>query len=109
VCVRIAALPLNLVIRWCRHLNGLFTLATCFSFLTACSTSRNFTTNAILSISLGFVQKRNRVCKSRLSEFMLEKNGLHSVVAKENILSLLDSERMLGTSLGLTPCRPCMV
>lgn len=40
---------------------------------------------------------------------MLEKNGLHSVVAKEDILSPLDSESMQGTSLGLTSCKPCMV
>ena len=36
---------------------------------------------------------------------MLEKNRLHSVDAKEDILSALDSERMQGTSPGLTPCR----
>ena len=77
--------------------------------MTACGTSRNFSTNAIQNISLGFLQKRNRVCKSRLSDFMLENNGLHSIVAKENNLSPLDSDGMLGTSLGLTPCRPCMV
>jgi hypothetical protein len=66
-------------------------------------------TKAIQNISLGFLQKRYRVCKSRFSDFMLEKNGLHSVVAKENTLSPLDSDGMLGTSLGLTPCRSCMV
>jgi hypothetical protein len=77
------------------------------SFLTTCSTSRNFSTKAIRNVCLGFVQKRNRVCKSRSSDFMLEQTGLHSVT-KDNIISPFDSDLMRGTSLVLVPCRSYM-
>ena len=68
-----------------------------------------FQQNAIQNIYLGFVRKRNRVFKNRISDFMSEKNGVHSDVGKKKyILSPLESDRMQGTSLGFTPCRPWM-
>jgi hypothetical protein len=42
-----------------------------------------FQQNAIQNIYLGFVRKRNRVFKNRISDFMSEKNGVHSDVGKK--------------------------
>ena len=47
-----------------------------------------FQQNAIQNIYLGFVRKRNRVFKNRISDFMSEKNGVHSDVGKKNIFSV---------------------
>lgn len=77
-------------------------------FWLSAALSGTFQKNTIQNISLGFVRRRNHVCKNRISNFMLQKNGVHSDVGKEDILSPLESDRMQGTSLGFTSCRPCM-